>query len=131
VYPGLGDLDGDGRLELVAVGDGPTAEGMLVRVFDAATGAVAWELPIEGSGQVGSAVTADVDGDDRDECLFSFGPLLYSVGTAIEGDAGAIQWKLAFPAGVGPLALADTVGDGTLEIIAPCADGYVYGVGGE
>lgn len=131
VYPGLGDFDGDGNLELLAPGDHPGPEGMLARCFDAATGAVRWALPMAGSaGQlVGSAVTADLDADGRDECLFAVGADLYAAGATSKGTAGEIRWKLPFPAVVGPIALADAAGDGSLQIIVPCADGYVYGVG--
>lgn len=131
VYPGLGDFDGDGTLELLAPGDHPGPEGMQARCFDAATGSVRWALPIaDSAGQlVGSAVTADLDGDGRDEGLFAVGPELYAVGATSDGTAGEIRWKLPFPATIGPVVLADAAGDGSLQIVVPCADGYVYGVG--
>lgn len=64
-------------------------------------------------------VTADLDGDGRDEFLFGIGNSLQCV-----GDKG-LEWNLSLKAAPGELALADVDRDGKLEIIVATNDGYV------
>jgi hypothetical protein len=79
---------------------------------------------------------ADIDGDGRDECLFTMGKTIYAVGAAKTGEAtgspakgGAVLWKLELPATAGPITIADVDGRGTAQIVVGCADGHVYGIG--
>jgi hypothetical protein len=83
---------------------------------------------------------ADVNGDGRDECLFSMGKTIYAVGAAkagadagLTGEAscaeGAILWTLDLPDRLGPLTIADVEGNGVARIVVGCADGHVYGIG--
>jgi hypothetical protein len=125
----VGDFDGDGRLELIAPGDYPEKGHSLARCFDGATGDIRWSLPIESPPPIGSAVSADLDGDGRDECLFTAGGELFCIGANARGDAGEIRWTMRCPAEPGPLSLADALGNGALTIILPCTDGFVYGIG--
>jgi hypothetical protein len=73
---------------------------------------------------------AHIDGDGRDECVFTIGPTLYAVGTA-KGTptTGAVLWKFDLPGTAGLVTIADVDGSGTAQIIVPCADGHVYGLG--
>jgi len=128
IYPGIGDLDGDGRLDLIAPGVHPTPEGHLCRCYDPATGVVRWSLPIAGQGRIGSAVTLDLDGDGRDECLYTVANVLYAIAASESGSAGLVRWQMRFPADLGPLSLADVEGSGIAQILVICADGYLYGV---
>lgn len=64
-------------------------------------------------------VTADLDGDGRDEFLFGIGNSLQCV-----GDKG-LEWNLNLNAVPGELALADVDRDGRLEIVVTTNDGYV------
>ena len=137
----LGDLDGDGTLELVGPGYLQTLDttNQEFRALDAATGALKWRLPLPGSGFIGNnvgfpdsptmPVVADLDGDGRDECIFAVVNTLYAVGATADGTAGEVRWTLEFPDRLGTASIADANGDGTLQILVACADGYVYGIG--
>jgi outer membrane protein assembly factor BamB len=137
----LGDMDGDGQLELVGPGYLQTLDDTKeeFRSYDAATGALKWTLPLPGSGFIGnnmgfpdSPVTpavADIDGDGRDECLFSIVNTLYAVGVTSDGQAGEVRWTLELPDRLGTPSIIDATGDGSLQIIVACADGHIYGIG--
>jgi outer membrane protein assembly factor BamB len=140
VLPGIGDLDGDRKVDLVCPGFPPAEgeQGQRVRCLDAATGRLRWMLGLPGAafgplGEFGSPAplapsTADLDGDGRDECLIPVGDTLYCVGAASDGRSGEVRWKLAFPATIGPAAIADVEGNGEAQVVVVCADGCVYGV---
>jgi hypothetical protein len=122
----VGDFTGSGRLEIVGLGydDG-------IRCYDAAAGRVLWALPDPAAGQPPTeTASADVDGDGRDEALFTAGTTLYCIGAAgpPASARGELRWKLALPATVGPPVVADVDGDGTATILLVGADGWVYAV---
>src|SRR5207244_3331178 len=101
---------------------------------DAATGALKWSVPMPDEPFSFPAV-ADIDGDGRDECVFSMGKTIYAVGATKGGAAGsaapsgAILWKLDLPDRAGAVTIADVGGDGSARIVVGCADGHVYGIG--
>lgn len=140
VLQGLGDIDGDGRLELLSPGHRRSLESLAqeFRCYDAATGALKWTLPLPGSCFVGNnrgfpdspghAVVADVDGDGREECVVAIAHTLYCIGAAPDGRSGEVRWRLELPAALGAPSLADVAGDGRLQIVIACADGYIYGI---
>jgi outer membrane protein assembly factor BamB len=115
---GIGDVNGDGRL---AVG-GAGYDGRF-RCFDGATGEIRWHVPLAGS--CTSTVTADIDGDGRDEFLVGIDRRVVAVSETAEGN-GAIQWECELPAEPTTPAIADTDGDGLAEIIVMGDDGMVY-----
>jgi hypothetical protein len=128
---GWGDVDGDGRFEFLF----PSAMGDKGREFqcrDAATGSLKWWFPMPDQTSTFPAV-ADIDGDGRDECIFTMGNTVYAVGAAKASPAsmpaGAILWKLDLPGTAGPVAIADVEGNGVAQIIVGCGDGHVYGIG--
>jgi len=137
ILPGIGDFDGDGAIELLsAAHQRPAgASGQEARCYDAATGRLEWTLPLAGpnlsadSSAPMTPATGDIDGDGRDEAVFSAGSTLFAVGSSADGKAGVIRWSLSFPAVLGPAAIADTSGRGVAEIVVVCSDGNVYGVG--
>lgn len=115
---GIGDVNGDGRLEV-----GGAGYGGRFRCFDGATGEIRWEVPLAGS--FTSTVTADIDGDGRDEFLVGVDRRVVAVGETAEGD-GAIHWKCELPATPTTPTIADTDGDGLAELIVMGDDGVVY-----
>jgi hypothetical protein len=122
-YPAFGDIDGDGRLEATAAGydDG-------IRCYDTATGDVKWRLAVPGlTTPVGSA-GADIDGDGREEALFTQGNTLTCLGTLPGAVQGGVRWTFALPATVGPPAIAAVDGSGEAVILLVGADGYVYAI---
>jgi outer membrane protein assembly factor BamB len=117
---GVGDVDGDGKLELGFTG---WESGKGLRCLDAATGTQKWEWPMEGNPRV-PVYTADIDGDGRDEFLFANAQTLYAVGSR-DGSAHLV-WKTDLPAVPGNLALADVDRDGKTEILFIGADSTLY-----
>lgn len=130
----VGDVDGDGQLELggvtagqlyrlpgpIAV-DGPDRE---FQCHDLLTGRPKWSLPL-GTTSTG-VVSADVDGDGRHEFLLGTadGRLLALMGAS--ADAGRILWEVQLPAAAGVPVVCDADGDGSLDILVSCADGKLY-----
>ena len=117
VLPGLGDVDGDGKLEIGA----PWPDGF--RCYQAATGRLAWKLDVP-SGPYNGVVSADLNGDDRDEFLFAANDRLVAV--CAEVQTGRILWEVTLAGRIGLPSIADVDGDGTAEILLTCADGALY-----
>ena len=123
--PGIGDVDGDGQLEILNIGP----DGTVVSAFDASTGALEWTLNLPGSaGRAHSGAMADLDGDGRYEMVFTNHNLLIAVGMNPAGTAPQVLWQMSFDSLIGLPTLADATGDGRLEIIVVSDKGYVYGI---
>jgi len=116
VLPGSGDVRGDGKLAIGA----PFPNGF--RCYQAATGQHLWTVKLP-PGPYTGAVSADLDGDGRDEFLFVAGKRL----VAVEGadDAGRILWQVELTGRPGGPCFADLDGDGLGEIVVICEDGDV------
>ncbi len=140
---GVGDVDGDGDLDLLSVAH-PSAPGVdtqsRFRAYDAATGSLLWtvNLPGRAHAPVGGAygdtptlsVSGDVDNDGRVESVFAINGTLYVVGANPGGTSGQIEWTFTPDAGqLGSPILADANGDGRAEIIVVSTSGIVYGIG--
>jgi len=139
ILPGLGDVDGDGRLEVLVVGQNEGGKSALT-CYSGATGRILWKLPLPGDVFLDifgteqtpmPPATADLDGDSRDECVFTIGTTLFAAGATADGQQGRIVWKLEFPdAGrLGPPAIADIRGDNRAQIVVMGRNGIVYGIG--
>jgi hypothetical protein len=140
---GVGDVDGDGDLDLLSVGH-PSAPGVDTQsrfhAYDAKTGTLLWtvNLPGRAHGPVGGAyadtptlsISGDVDNDGRVESIFAINGTLYVVGANPGGTSGAIEWNYTPDNGyLGSPVLADANGDGLLEIVVVSTSGMVYGIG--
>jgi hypothetical protein len=117
---GLGDVDGDGKLELGFTG---WERGKGLRCLDAATGAQKWEWPLADNPRA-LVYTADVDGDGCEEFVFAVGTTLYAVNG--RGGAPHVVWQASLPAAPGTLAFADTDNDGAVEILFLGTDSVIY-----
>jgi hypothetical protein len=125
VMPGIGDVDGDGKLEILNIGPG----GTTVSAFDATTGALEWTLNVPGStGEAHSGAMADLNGDGRYELVFTRYNQLIAVGMNSAGTTPQVLWQMSFDSRVGLPTLADATGDGRLEIVVVSEQGYVYGI---
>jgi outer membrane protein assembly factor BamB len=111
-HPGIGDVDGDGKLEL-----GVLHDGGFFRCYDATNGRLKWE--IAGVRQATDVVTADVDGDGRPEFLVGLAAF-----KAVDEHHGRLLWEVEVPAAHAPV-VADVDGDGYCEILLGCLDGRV------
>jgi len=117
---GLGDVDGDGKLELGFTG---WEHGKGLRCLSAATGELKWELPLPDNPRV-PIYSADINSDGKDEFLFCVGTQLYAVNGG--ADSGNIVWQTQLPSAPGNLALADVDADGKIEILFIGRDSVLY-----
>jgi hypothetical protein len=115
--PAVLDLDGDGSLELFLDGT----------AYSAADGELLFTLALPGG--PGPAVSADIDGDGRDEAIVTSGNSLYVVGLDPVTQRGEVEWTMTFDSTLGMPIVADANGDGQLEIIVVSSSGTVYGIG--
>ncbi len=111
-FPGIADVDGDGKLEIGVIHDGG-----FFRCYDATNGKLKWELT--GIQQTTDVVTADIDGDGRPEFLAGLAAF-----KPIDQTRGRVVWEVDVPAAHSPV-VADVDGDGLCEIVLGCTDGIV------
>jgi PKD repeat protein len=114
--PAVGDLDGDGKLEVVS-----TADQVYVRHFD---GTLVTGWPKAVTGLLGDPALADLDDDGALEVIVSGGDGVHvwdGSGVAVSGWPAAVISAIS----TSP-ALADIDGDGVLEVVAGAVDGKVY-----
>ena len=128
VRAGVGDADGNGAMDLLVIANKDGKREF--QCWEATTGETNWTLPLPAaSAKPTDPATADIDGDGRDECIFTIGSTVYAVGAAEDGQSGKIEWTLSMPGYLSPVAIADVKGDGVAQIVVSCADGSVYGIG--
>jgi hypothetical protein len=60
---------------------------------------------------------------------FAIGNTLYAVGATAGGKEGQVRWTIELPGRLGTPSIADVEGNGALQVVVACADGYVYGIG--
>jgi hypothetical protein len=116
------DMDGDGALE--AASTGWEKDGAGLRVLNARTGALRWEMPLEGNPRA-DVIAAQLDGTPGEELLFPIGKTLH----AVTWRDGALHelWRIDLPAEpMGELAFADADGDSHGEILFAGKDGALY-----
>jgi hypothetical protein len=119
--PALGDVDGDGRLEMIGVG---YPEG--IRCYDVATGAAKWSLASPAPGVPPGMASADLNADGRDEVVFSLGTTLYCLAATADGASSQLLWQLGLPATLSAPTIADVSGTGEASVLLTGADGFVY-----
>jgi outer membrane protein assembly factor BamB len=114
--PAIGDLEGDGKLEIVAIG-----RGAWVHCIDG-NGAKKWEFtPKDGSDN--SATLVDVDDDGTLEVIFATGGegWIYCL-----NHDGTERWSYQMQDGTNSAPAAwDVNRDGDVEVIVPCKDGQL------
>lgn len=137
---GIGDTDGDRRLEIGGIYRSAITNEYEFRIYKETSSPLPkpslnakpepvsqsslWEISRQFSlKDLGrpctDTVTADLDGDGRDEFLFGIGNSLQCLGNK------GFKWALNLKAVPGEIALADTDRDGRLEIVIVTNDGYV------
>ena len=109
-----------------------TLRGVLLGV-DSSGGGVRWETSLSDPGwnfatnSISSVVAVDIDGVNG---------LEFIVGTesgrlfAVKATTGEILWSIDLGEALGDPIVADIDGDGSSEILVPCADGYLYAIEG-
>jgi uncharacterized repeat protein (TIGR01451 family) len=120
---GVGDVDGDGRQEIVMVSHGSTSPNGygLILIYDAETHALEWQ-----SGVVGSVLTrihslrlGDVNGDDRQDILVATEESYEGVIEAYDGLTHERMWQSAkiWGTNFNSLTIADVDADGNVEVV--------------
>ena len=129
-FPAIGDFDADGRLEAIFVG---FADG--TRCYDTNSGTLEWKLNVAAGQDIRSAVSADLDGDGRDEAVFTLNRTLYCVGVGGDGKSGEVAWTVELPTQIGDPVIAEVPceqsGEGQIErgkclsILVSGRDGHI------
>ena len=113
--PAMGDVDGDGRAEILLA---DSKYQFLVR--DVRTGAVEWDAKEAGAPNVAPmGVSADIDGDGRIEFIHAWGGWLWAMGCDASGTPG-VEWKVWTNLQAPPISqplIADVDNDGEPEIL--------------
>jgi outer membrane protein assembly factor BamB len=117
----FGDFDGDGQNEAIGAGyeDG-------IRCYDVQTGAVEWKVPLPVPGTPVGAASADLDGDGRDEAVFSAGNTVYAIGVRPGSTTGQQLWRVDVPVAVGAPCIASLSTPEDVVILVSGADGRVF-----
>jgi outer membrane protein assembly factor BamB len=118
--PAIGDVDGDGQLEVVVGSDDKN-----VYVLDGATGAEKWRFPT--LAKVRSSPTlADIDGDGQLEIVIGSNQIY-----ALDARARRRKWAYTLQTTTfSSAAIGDIDGDGQLEIVIGSYDNIVYALQG-
>jgi len=101
-HPAIGDIDGDGRLEILATGGGH------LRAY-AHDGALEWESAFVFDLSSTAPAIGDLDGDGVPEIV---------LGRHVFDNRGTLRWTGAGGSGSGFSSIADLDGDGRAEVIA-------------
>ncbi|MFQ6117008.1 MAG: FG-GAP-like repeat-containing protein, partial [Candidatus Bipolaricaulia bacterium] len=118
--PAVGDLDGDGAMEVVAGSYGG------IYAIVGASGTELWEFQMSGPFEVSSPAIGDLDNDGAAEVVVgSMDGNVY----ALDGRTGRVRWSYRTGAKVwSSPTLADVDGDGRLEVLI--ASDKVYALSG-
>jgi hypothetical protein len=121
--PALGDIDGDGMVEVVVGSDDNN-----VYALYGSDGAMKWSFKT-GDWVYSSPALGDIDGDGRVEVVVgSFDRYVY----ALNGSDGTMKWsfKADFVIMYSSPALGDIDGDGMVEVVVGSHDSNVYALNG-
>ncbi len=107
----LGDVDGDGRQEIIAFYQAP--EGGMVAALRAAGGRAVWQTALAGLGQVGRAAAFDLGTGRAGVVVGDTQGRLVAL-----SEAGAERWRYELPSATELRGLDDVVVDGKVHLIA-------------
>ena len=115
--PSVGDVNGDGRLEIVVASD----DGMVACLTS--QGVPLWRTPLSGGVTWSAPALADLERDGFLEVVIGG----EDGNVACLSHGGLLAWLRAFGADVAaPPGLADVNGDGMVEVLVPCDDQHLY-----
>ncbi|MBU1036907.1 peptidoglycan-binding protein [Patescibacteria group bacterium] len=116
LFGALVDVDSDGALDLVQ------PYGFGVRAMNGPDGTELWHYYFDPKVAVSNVVAADIDGDNKEEIIFSANDgYLY----ALNKEDGSLAWRFYFGYQLGSPIVADTDNDGEGEILV-ASNGYLY-----
>jgi outer membrane protein assembly factor BamB len=112
--PTIGDVDGDGVMEIGA----GNLNGTL-HCFGGSKGKLEWDYII--GANPSDIISCDIDGDGRDEFIFGT-----SDGRLISLGNQGVEWSMDFGDRVGTPIICDLDRDSKADILVPAMDGNVY-----
>lgn len=119
-----GDVDGDGRGELLAA----IPARNVVYLLDAlGQPQVEYHPSTDSGGTTGAIAYADLNGDHHGEVLIGTQMGVQVFGAASQVERGEL-WHSPMLGTAGPLDLADLNGNGRTEVVAASQEGYAYGL---
>jgi outer membrane protein assembly factor BamB len=114
----INDIDGDGKLEVIAPGD-------KLYALNGEDGSLLWFYPFEDGAYGFFSMVSDVDMDGENEVIFGYLNMLY----AIKGKNGSLLWSYKKQTEVGRWcdpAIGDVDNDGKPEIVIGAEKLYVF-----
>lgn len=130
---GLGDVNGDGTVDVVAVGR-CDSNGTNATAYAGDSGDTLWNLTYlaDCENRPTSVATGDINGDGRDEALFVSANILYAIGETSVGTP-AVLWTAEidpeFQNPQGQVQIADVLGNGRPQILVSVEDGFLVSLG--
>ena len=118
-FPSIGDVDGDGQIEIGLPG---CRDGF--RCVDLMTGDIKWTVT-NLDHQVSNCVTVDINGDGIEEFVYGNGTQLRAVAKRPNQESPII-WHIDLPSTVDCLVVADIDGDSLAEILVGSGNGKIY-----
>jgi hypothetical protein len=125
----IGDFAGEGMLDVARVFTAKSAGGRTYLEFlDGATGRRIGDPLVSPDLRMEGIVTADVDGDGRDELMLRTAPNTLGAVHLRDGKP-EIVWQVMLPADPVRAIVADVEGDGKAGLLVSCVDGTVIALG--
>jgi outer membrane protein assembly factor BamB len=121
----LGDIDGDGRLEIVF---GTYRNDSCVYALNAEDGSLLWKYNTGGCNDAAPLIY-DVDSDGRLDVVLAASCRPFTF--CFDGASGNLKWKIRLHGSDSPPSVADIDGDGKPEILHGNFGGFVSCINGE
>jgi hypothetical protein len=128
-FPAVGDVNGDGKPDIVTVGSGIDRNGVISVLLNTGTGTFGNRRDYAGGSELRLPTLGDVNGDGKLDIVTSHGDWSVpgSVGILLNAGDGTFHSRQEYPVGYHPmhLAVGDVNGDGRNDIVTANQSGSV------
>lgn len=113
-----GDVNGDGRTDLVLIANACNAEGRMILLLQDSTGGFAAAAPLVSAVNLQGVWVADIDGDGREDLVTLHDSL--GIGVYLQRADGSMSPEVIYetPERAYDLAIGDLTGDGLVDIVS-------------